>query len=394
MRITVLIFVALLAGQAAAEVYKYRDSDGKWRFSDRPPADAAAESIDRYQAAPAAATQDHKQRLEKKYRPVNVAERASLAVVKVETALGSGSGFFISPAGLIVTNRHVVRPPSLSEADIRGDHAKAEQNLGRAQQTLKRRRAQLKSARIDLQEYERWYKDLSEDEQVQERAAYRNRQQQYQRGKRDIEKYAAQVKRESQRLNTLSSGYKRRHANASIARQFRVYLKDDTSLNAELVALGKKNDLALLKVEDVVVPALSLRTDVARQGENIFAIGSPLGNSDYVTSGIVTSLKRGHIVVDAQIHPGNSGGPLLAESGEVLGVNTWKWLPGPGLGSEGFGIAIGANVVQKEFKSHISHAQTSHQNKQAAPQQNASAVENQTDRALHEAILREFKTTQ
>ncbi|NNC54662.1 MAG: DUF4124 domain-containing protein, partial [Pseudomonadales bacterium] len=48
MRIAVLIVAVLLAGQAAAEVYKYRDSNGKWRFSDRPPADAAAESIDSY----------------------------------------------------------------------------------------------------------------------------------------------------------------------------------------------------------------------------------------------------------------------------------------------------------------------------------------------------------
>ncbi|NNC54717.1 MAG: DUF4124 domain-containing protein, partial [Pseudomonadales bacterium] len=157
MRVAIFLIAALHACQGYAEIYKYRDSDGKWRFSDKPPEKAVAESIDSYASSRATVNKDHKQRLEKKYRPVNVAERASLAVVKVETVLGSGSGFFISPEGLLITNRHVVRPPSLSEADTLGDHAKAEKNLRRAKQSLVQRRARLKSARVDLQKYERWY---------------------------------------------------------------------------------------------------------------------------------------------------------------------------------------------------------------------------------------------
>lgn len=350
LKTALLAGLLLLAGLADAEIYKYRDASGKWRFTDKPPEGVDVSVIEAREEKAPEDSGNYLERLEQKFSPGNVAERASLAVVKVETALGNGSGFFVSADGLLVTNRHVVRPPSLSEADFKGRHERAQQNLERARSNLHRQRARLDSAKRNLDEYTSWYKELSEQEQRAERGDFKRRKSSYRNAKRDVEKFAAQVRRDSEKIRQVETDYRRRHANASIAQQFKVLLKDDTALNAELVALSDDHDLALLRVEAAELPWLKLRAAPARQGERVYAIGSPLGNSDYVTAGIVTTRKRGQIVVDAQIHPGNSGGPLLDERGEVLGVNTWKWMPASGLAGEGFGIAIASDVIREELQ--------------------------------------------
>lgn len=82
----------------------------------------------------------------------------------------------------------------------------------------------------------------------------------------------------------------------------------------------KQSDLALLKVEATHLPVLPLRNDVrVRQGELVFAIGSPEGLRDSVTLGIVSSVARQtdpndpmiYIQTDTALNPGNSGGPLV-----------------------------------------------------------------------------------
>ena len=68
-----------------------------------------------------------------------------------------------------------------------------------------------------------------------------------------------------------------------------------------------------------------------------------------MTSGIITSLKRDQIVIDAQILPGNSGGPLINSQGLVIGINTWKLLANDSKGLDGFGVAIAADRLLSEF---------------------------------------------
>jgi S1-C subfamily serine protease len=59
----------------------------------------------------------------------------------------------------------------------------------------------------------------------------------------------------------------------------------------------------------------------------VFAIGNSLGMQDTVTSGVVTRITPDYLLTDAQILPGNSGGPLIRESGEVIGINVSRKVP-------------------------------------------------------------------
>ena len=79
------------------------------------------------------------------------------------------------------------------------------------------------------------------------------------------------------------------------------------------------------------------------------AIGSPLGLEGTVTRGIVSGIRQiggvPYLQTDAPINSGNSGGPLLSERGEVLGVNTWK----VGKQAEALGFAISVDRLRSVF---------------------------------------------
>ncbi len=104
------------------------------------------------------------------------------------------------------------------------------------------------------------------------------------------------------------------------------------SLEASVVYVYPKFDLALVKVEGTGIPHLSL-ADVAsvRPGQTVVAIGNPgPGLPDTATKGIVSAVGKLErepgtwVQTDAAVNPGNSGGPLLNTSGEVVGINTLK----------------------------------------------------------------------
>ena len=100
---------------------------------------------------------------------------------------------------------------------------------------------------------------------------------------------------------------------------------------ARIVGITTELDLALLKVEGLKLPALPLATySQVRQGETVFAFGSPIGLRNTVTHGLISAVARQvdpdspliYVQTDAPINPGNSGGPLVNIRGEVVGVNT------------------------------------------------------------------------
>ncbi|AEJ61344.1 PDZ/DHR/GLGF domain protein [Spirochaeta thermophila DSM 6578] len=103
--------------------------------------------------------------------------------------------------------------------------------------------------------------------------------------------------------------------------------RPEEKIPAKVLAYDTVFDLALLKTEvDVpVVLPLSLREGFS-PGEKLFAVGSPGGLQSTLTSGIISALHRpflelGDVLqVDVPVNPGNSGGPLLDERGEVVGV--------------------------------------------------------------------------
>jgi serine protease Do len=125
---------------------------------------------------------------------------------------------------------------------------------------------------------------------------------------------------------------------------------------ARLVGISSEMDLALLKI-DAKLPALPLATYTkVRQGEIVFAFGSPGGLRNTITRGIVSAVARQtdpdspliYVQTDAAVNPGNSGGPLVNARGEVVGVNTF--ILSQSGGSEGLNFAIPCATARTVFK--------------------------------------------
>lgn len=123
-------------------------------------------------------------------------------------------------------------------------------------------------------------------------------------------------------------------------------------LDARIIGIAPEIDLALLKVDAKGLQALPLAKYVdLRQGEIVFAFGSPAGLGNSVTMGIVSAVARQidsdspliYIQTDAAINPGNSGGPLVNSQGELVGINTF--ILSESGGNEGLGFAIPSGLV-------------------------------------------------
>src|SRR6188508_442765 len=128
-------------------------------------------------------------------------------------------------------------------------------------------------------------------------------------------------------------------------------------LTARIVGITTELDLALLKVDGQKLPALPLATySQVRQGETVFAFGSPIGMRNSLTHGLVSAVARQvdpdspliYVQTDAPINPGNSGGPLVNIRGEVVGVNTF--IVSQSGGNEGLGFAIPSATVRTVFR--------------------------------------------
>jgi serine protease Do len=129
-----------------------------------------------------------------------------------------------------------------------------------------------------------------------------------------------------------------------------------TVVPARIVGITTEIDLALLKI-DAKLPALPLATyRQVRQGETVFAFGSPGGLRNTLTHGLVSAVARQtdpdspliYIQTDAPINPGNSGGPLVNVRGEVVGVNTF--IMSQSGGNEGLGFAIPSATARTVYR--------------------------------------------
>jgi putative serine protease PepD len=155
-----------------------------------------------------------------------------------------------------------------------------------------------------------------------------------------------------------------------------VKLWDGTVLPAQLVGYDTVYDLAVIKVEAKGLKAIKFAdSSNLNVGQNVVAIGAPLGLASTVTEGIVSALNRtirvasaevseepglqfwtgtGEsisiqvIQTDAAINPGNSGGALVNERGELVGINVAIATAGSGeAGSIGVGFAIPSNTANR-----------------------------------------------
>ncbi len=146
------------------------------------------------------------------------------------------------------------------------------------------------------------------------------------------------------------------------AREVYVQFPDLNQVEAEIIGFDPFADVALLRVDpeglDLRPLPLGSETDVA-VGDGVAAIGSPFGQEQSLSVGVVSASDRsiqsltdfrieGAIQTDASINPGNSGGPLLDAEGEVVGIN--QQINTTSGGNEGVGFAVPIDLAERSLE--------------------------------------------
>ena len=136
--------------------------------------------------------------------------------------------------------------------------------------------------------------------------------------------------------------------------------QDWEEYDLEVVGEDPLADLALLRVPDKkeILPYLKISDETVKEGEDVIAIGHPMGMAWSITKGIVSNTDRyarhpfiKALQTDAAINQGNSGGPLLNMKGEVIGINTL--LISKAGQNAGLGISVRGDVVKKSYESML-----------------------------------------
>ncbi|HEY0868169.1 MAG TPA: trypsin-like peptidase domain-containing protein [Fimbriimonas sp.] len=151
------------------------------------------------------------------------------------------------------------------------------------------------------------------------------------------------------------------------AESVKVRLSDGRALDARVLGTDQRTDLAVLKVEASNLSPIELGDNTKLEiGQWVVAVGNPLGFSNTVSVGVVSSLNRslplpGSILVngiqtDAAINPGNSGGALTDAAGRLIGINSA--IASNNAGSVGIGFAIPVNRVRRVVSDIVKYGQT------------------------------------
>ena len=256
----------------------------------------------------------------------NGLEQARNATVFIKTPWGSGSGFFVTANGYIVTNRHVVEVDAAQRKALKDEVDKMAAELERDQRNREVLERQLASIR-----------DPGVRRQVEENL---------QRGQEERGKYSALRQEKIDQLQRIER--------SSWSADIKVILIDGSELSVQSLKMSDRADLALLSVDCYNAPFIQPVTDNRHlgQGQKVYSIGSPMGLRHTMTAGIISGYRehkgRKFIQTDAPINPGNSGGPLIDEQGGLIGINTMVLRD-----AQGIGFAVPFQEVKTEFGQYL-----------------------------------------
>lgn len=251
-------------------------------------------------------------------------EQAKMSTVVIKTPWGTmGSGFFIDDS-LVVTNKHVVEQDN--------------SNLDEQRHRVQTRRKMLALEKEKIEQLRKWIKNASDGPSRRQAIIVLKEKE------RTLATALSQQEEMEKKLRIRETP--RRPMSVT------VILADGSEYNPQAMRVSPEHDLAILTVYVGGKTQKSLRAagtnSVLREGDKLYAIGNPPGLIRTVTAGIFSGYRQinGKLLLqtDAAINRGNSGGPLIDESGRVRGVNTLGRR-----GTQGIGFAIPIQTVFEEF---------------------------------------------
>ena len=149
------------------------------------------------------------------------------------------------------------------------------------------------------------------------------------------------------------------------AEDIQITTNDNQSYEAKIIGSDEQNDIALLKIEssEELPYAVFGDSDSTQIGEWVLAVGNPFNLTSTVTAGIISAKSRSldptgrttqsYIQTDAAVNPGNSGGALINEKGELIGINTAIQTQ---TGSYvGYSFAVPSNIAKKVIEDILEY---------------------------------------
>lgn len=353
-RVMICVLIGIVVSDAAdAKIYRLKDKDGNYYYKDIPEQGDTEEAPVQVQRKAPASVQNYKDlaaELTARFNPASAVEKASMATVTVKTSMGTGSGFFITSNGYIITNKHVLRGDEKRNEEIDANIKKIDAEAEKYKKQFAIEEERLAKREKMLEDYKNQidkmtYPPLKASETEKHRMAY----EEYLMWKDNFNSRKKDFFSKLESYSEQKSDFSYKTAIGAVSSHFTIIVKDGREFNVYLVAESRDADLALLKLDGYKTPFVKTGfSRQTRQGQDVYAIGSPIGLRDSVSSGIISGYERGYIKTNAHVYPGNSGGPLVMSGGEVIGVNTLKLLTRQ---FEGLGFAIPIEIAVSEFDS-------------------------------------------
>jgi len=335
------LVLTLPGDHCSAKIYKYKDKDGKWCFTNDPSIVPDLNKAEERSSVDTQTVEDLQRKLSEASPPRNKVEEARNATVAIKNSLGMGSGFFITEGGYILTNKHV----------IKGDEA----GVKEVEKRLNKEKAQLREESKAISKEKKRLQKLKALLDSKGRYAPADLSAVYLIDKRNLNTWIAIHERRKESFEKRLKAFNEFKKKMSSSYGNKIILIDNTEFSVSVVSLSYRYDLALLKLRGYKCPCIEpAAPHQLEHGTPLYAIGSPLRLMHSVTSGIYSGIRefnqQHYIQTNAQINPGNSGGPLVTKDGKVIGISTWK-VAGPLV--EGLGFAIPINVALKEFERYL-----------------------------------------